>query len=485
MYNGMSDEFVAAFQEQYRGRVKIKALIGDTEYTSESGVITDMEITESIGDADTLPVGTSGSAECRITINQYMKTLAQGTVIKPYVGIGDLDEWCPLGVFYLDSIDSDDNFATETIIAYDALSAKADVEYVSKLIYPQTAEAVLAECMEQCGISTDMSASEYASGWEIEEEPVGMTCREVIEGIAGFNGSNAAMGRTGKLEFRVYGTSDDRFYVCDTQVFDGTKVTSQNDMRIYGFDVNDTWTFGQFNATPVQSWEIGEDIASAVKAYLYQREDGNYSLEIVGTGGRSMPNYTQTSRPPWESVKGQIVEVHIDGVINVGTWAFFGYDALKTVTLSDEVNIVGNYAFWACKNLETVELPSETEGGFTFGEASFSATGITNITIPSVDVSSGSVNIIRQNAFDQCDQLCKRETLVIPRNTEMEANCFAYCTGMLEVKIERTGTIPETAFDGSGVKRITCVGTKTSYNYAKAPWGATGATVIYEGRVYG
>ena len=47
-----------------------------------------------------------------------------------------------------------------------------------------------------------------------------------------------------------------------------------------------------------------------------------------------------------------------DHVTEIREGAFYNCDALKTVTLSKNLRVIGSYAFWGCKSLENIVLPN-------------------------------------------------------------------------------------------------------------------------------
>lgn len=104
--------------------------------------------------------------------------------------------------------------------------------------------------------------------------------------------------------------------------------------------------------------------------------DGNFTI----SGNNRMqdfvepkPNFANTA--PWKDKASSIVSVTIEqDVQNIGTYAFYGCSNLTSVKLSDRITDIGEYAFYGCSNLTSVTLPS----------------GITTIG---------------RNAFNNCDKL--------------------------------------------------------------------------------
>ena len=68
-----------------------------------------------------------------------------------------------------------------------------------------------------------------------------------------------------------------------------------------------------------------------------------------------------------------------EGVTSIGE-AMFGYcDSLRSVTLPNSVKSIGERAFWVCTDLTSIEIPNSVTG---IGEYAFSAAGLTSVSIP-------------------------------------------------------------------------------------------------------
>ena len=94
----------------------------------------------------------------------------------------------------------------------------------------------------------------------------------------------------------------------------------------------------------------------------------NGTLTIAGTGEmedyRSDQWYSNEDYPypPWQEHRKEITAVVIgEGVRNVGEYAFFGYDTVKSVTFSSTLETIGHCAFRDC-GLETLKLPENLKG---------------------------------------------------------------------------------------------------------------------------
>ncbi|MBR3135723.1 MAG: leucine-rich repeat protein [Clostridia bacterium] len=86
-----------------------------------------------------------------------------------------------------------------------------------------------------------------------------------------------------------------------------------------------------------------------------------------------------------------------DLFLSIGNYAFAGCKALKTLSLSDHLEIIGDHAFDGCKRLTSLTLGEWVR---TIGESAFeSCDGLTGVTIPA------SVVKIGRFAFTYCNDL--------------------------------------------------------------------------------
>lgn len=194
-----------------------------------------------------------------------------------------------------------------------------------------------------------------------------------------------------------------------------------------------------------------------------------YSGELVISGSGSMNNYSADSMPSWSTYQNYIKSVTVsDGVTSVGDYAFYNvtgykYQKLTTVNLCEGVEIIGDYAFRGCKALTTViGTGVEQIGEYAFrsceklsalnlvsvvtvGNGAFSyCTGITYLPIPA------SVTTISHSAFEGCSGIT---SLVFPPTlTALGNRAFADCTGLtyVEFSASKITSVVYGAFDGSG-----------------------------------
>ena len=119
-------------------------------------------------------------------------------------------------------------------------------------------------------------------------------------------------------------------------------------------------------------------------------------LTITGSG--EMADYFWNSGAPWYKFHDSITDVSLpEGLISIGSRAFYGCSSLTGVTIPDSVTSIGDLAFYACSSLTSVTIPT---GVTSIGEGAFErCSSLTSVTIPA------SVTSIGWSAFSHCDAL--------------------------------------------------------------------------------
>ena len=113
-----------------------------------------------------------------------------------------------------------------------------------------------------------------------------------------------------------------------------------------------------------------------------------------GTG--KMNDYTDSYRnTPWYGTEADTVTVWLDeGIENIGAYAFYQCDKLRSFTIPNTVTTIGDYAFSGCTNLESVAVPDSLT---SLGEGVFSACA----ALKSIHIPDG-VARIEKSAFENC-----------------------------------------------------------------------------------
>jgi hypothetical protein len=122
-------------------------------------------------------------------------------------------------------------------------------------------------------------------------------------------------------------------------------------------------------------------------------------------------------------------------VLEIGHNAFRELSHVTSVIIPNGVTVIGPVAFFTCKQLAHVTLPSTLR---TIGAAAFASNGLKSIVIP-------SATEIGDNAFSNCTSLT---SVTMPNNvTKIGDNAFSGCKSLASVTIaEGVTQIGEQAF---------------------------------------
>ena len=160
---------------------------------------------------------------------------------------------------------------------------------------------------------------------------------------------------------------------------------------------------------------------------------GDCVYEIDGTkvtiyGSGAMGNYTSSNKAPWGT---DITEaVLAEGVTNIGDNAFYNCKSLTKLTVPSTVTTVGKWALNSCENVNNFTLPNSVT---SIGEFAFSnCASWAQVSLPS------SVETVGAQAFTGCMQLT---SLTIPASLHsLKNDQFANCYYLQSVHIPATLT---------------------------------------------
>lgn len=171
----------------------------------------------------------------------------------------------------------------------------------------------------------------------------------------------------------------------------------------------------------------GEDASGTCGENLTWTLSDAGTLTISGIG--AMTNFKSYTVQPWASCRQEITSVVIEeGVTTIGDYAFYDCVKLKTVEAPDSLTNVGKYAFHNCVTL--TGSPILPKGMTTIGERTYS--GCQNLTSNLV-IPSG-VTAIGQFAFTGCKKL--NGDLVFPDSlTRVDSYAFEGCAELDSVTL--------------------------------------------------
>ena len=165
-------------------------------------------------------------------------------------------------------------------------------------------------------------------------------------------------------------------------------------------------------------------------------------LTIEGSG--TMQDYSYYDRAPWREYYNTIQTVSLpEGLLNIGSEAFWCSYALTSVTIPDSVTSIGSSAFAHCSALSSVTIPDgvSTIGNGCFSQCSalreitlpaalktilsdsFWGVGLENVTIPE------GVEKIESHAFYLCPQL---QSIHLPASLQEIGTSALACAERLE-----------------------------------------------------
>ena len=233
-----------------------------------------------------------------------------------------------------------------------------------------------------------------------------------------------------------------------TQRVTGT-ITIDRDLTFYAKWVrqfNYTVSGGKAKITGIVGYKI-DDGVTITDIEIPAVIDG-YSVTEIGNNAFKNSTITGVTIP--------------DNVETIGNSAFYGCDGLENITIGESVETIGDYAFRYCDNLESVIIGENVEnimrGAFygcvslktitipnnvkTIGDSAFNGCdGLENITI------GESVETIGDYAFGYCYNL---ESVTIGENVEnIMRGAFHSCVSLKTISIpNNVKTISDSAFDG-------------------------------------
>ena len=235
------------------------------------------------------------------------------------------------------------------------------------------------------------------------------------------------------------------------------------------------WIIALVGLMTVTSAAKADDYDFKSKGVYYKKNgtSGIISLAKVVPEKANYPYYTADANKPTGdiSIPRTVTERVILGleipyiVTEIGDYAFYGCKGLKSVTIPSSVHTIGNEAFRECSWMTSVHVSGN--GLRVIGDAAFAGCD----HLESVDIPHGVTKIGRA-AFDLCGNL---QVLDIPASvTSMGDNLIEECDKLKTIKVywKTPIDVPANAFSGSQDRIALKVpkGTEAAYR-AHAIWG--------------
>ena len=167
----------------------------------------------------------------------------------------------------------------------------------------------------------------------------------------------------------------------------------------------------------------GEDVASEEEVFTFDWD--TYTLVIKADIKEPTGKYYYLDDAyPWSEHDVHTRKVIFEeGVTTIGSWALYGFTAMKEVVIPESVTTIGHDAFLYCPELKALSLPASIR---TIGESAFErCSSLEEIVFP-----NGLKRIPKKVCLD-CRGLRR---VVIPKTVKkIGAYAFEYCDALQEI----------------------------------------------------
>ncbi|MBR2290569.1 MAG: leucine-rich repeat protein [Clostridia bacterium] len=229
-----------------------------------------------------------------------------------------------------------------------------------------------------------------------------------------------------------------------------------------------TYTIAKDESATI-SWDITNGMSGYKDApWYYDKAQGKYVREDYAYKVKKVEIKDEIAPVNTDRLFYHLEEVEeIEGLekINsnkIGNYAFYSCDALTTVNIPNRVTSMGDNTFYGCDALVTINIPSSVTsiGNYVFAYCK----ALTIVNIPN------SITSIGNYAFYSCDALV---TINIPNSvTSIGERAFVYCKALTTVNIPNSVTsIGKSAFYGCTAlttvniqNGVTSIGDNAFYN---------------------
>lgn len=165
-----------------------------------------LTITQVAMDEGSFSLGGAFAAEIDVELYGLTGEIPKMAELKPYVRLTDgeqTSEWIPQGVFYVDSreVDNPDGLKIIRLHGYDAMLKGEQNMPTVGLAWPMSSTAAARTAAQAMGVELDPRTLTRLGGtlsFSVPT-PIGYSCREVLQSIAGACGGSFVMSQEGKL----------------------------------------------------------------------------------------------------------------------------------------------------------------------------------------------------------------------------------------------------------------------------------------------
>ncbi len=203
-------------------------------------------------------------------------------------------------------------------------------------------------------------------------------------------------------------------------------------------------------------------------------ENGVVDTTLIDSVTVDVPGVQFAASPSAFTLLTNIRNLNVEipsGITSIGNGAFNGCTGLTSIEIPSSVTSIASYAFQGCTGLTSIEIPSSVT---SIASSAFKGcTGLTSIKIPS------SVTSIGIDVFAGCTGLTSIE---IPSGiTSIGSGAFAGCAGLTSIEIPSSVMSIGNGTFANCTNLTSIVVHKAEGSITGAPWGATNATVIWDG----
>lgn len=180
-----------------------------------------------------------------------------------------------------------------------------------------------------------------------------------------------------------------------------------------------------YNCQELTSVTISEDI-TAIGANTFKNCS---QLATIVWNATKCSNFSGTSNAPFYNVRSQITSITFgSSVKRIPGYLCYGMNnaSLKSISIPNSVDTIGNYAFKACSKLEEINFGAESSLTSLGSNAFENDSSLTNVVLPS------KLREIKSSTFNSCNKL---ESITIPDSVKQMATSstttiFNGCTAL-------------------------------------------------------
>lgn len=379
---------MASYSDATR-HIGAKLVIGDTEYK-----VVDMNIYSDINNnGDKLLPGVAACSELTAKIKARCSDGLDGKTVQAYALLSDAPTY--LNSFIVTDVSEPSCAGVTTIRALDLMS-KAEVDYISTLSYPAMISEMAAEISAITGLTIEHGVGSTYSDIEVQQPPVGYTCREILSFIAGMCGCFCtAVGSTVRFQWYTAGQNVPR----RIQHMDGLQI-----------DVSGSITHA---VKAYSEWELGSGLVGWFGDLDLSTQDGRDALIAMFQPIKDVDTSILSFVPAAWTIT---VSVDATGAVTGANLSFYKKIPSCTVFSSGSVMLTGAGDSWYFQDFETVDgyckchvncWRTPTWGGMSSFYLGWPATG-------------SSKNVLFASSFD----IVKNDVVEFAANPEMVGTAY-------------------------------------------------------------